>query len=185
MNPGILQYAGTVFILLWIVTLLKKNSEIGIGVLLAGSVLLFLWILSSGSQLFRFFYTISRQAGISGTAFKVILKILGIGYIADFCARTCKDQGLDAIAYQMETYSKVVPEKSWPKVKQTLANMKTYKAIKQDIADMQWRIDFIKGKKSIENEWDAYIANFKKLGVDDMIRVQQESYNDYLNWLKQ
>lgn len=89
------------------------------------------------------------------------------------------------IAYQMETYSKVVPEKSWPKVKQTLANMKTYKAIKQDITDMQWRIDFIKGTKSIENEWDTYIANFKKLGVDDMIRVQQESYDDYLKWLEQ
>ena len=89
------------------------------------------------------------------------------------------------IAYQMETYSKVVPKNTWPKVKQTLANMKTYKAIKQDIADMQWRIDFIKGTKSIENEWDTYIANFKKLGVDDMIRVQQESYDDYLKWLEQ
>ena len=89
------------------------------------------------------------------------------------------------IAYQMETYSKVVPKNSWPKVKQTLANMKTYKAIKQDITDMQWRIDFIKGTKSIENEWDTYIANFKKLGVDDMIRVQQESYDDYLKWLEQ
>lgn len=89
------------------------------------------------------------------------------------------------IAVQMETYSKVVPEKSWPKVKQSLANMKTYKAIKQDIADMQWRIDFVKGTKSIENEWDTYIANLKKLGVDDMIRVQQESYDDYLKWLEQ
>lgn len=87
-------------------------------------------------------------------------------------------------AYQMETYSKVVPKNSWPKVKQSLSNMKTYEAIKQRIPDpTQWRIEFIKGTKSLENEWDVYIANLKKQGIDDMIRIQQESYDEYLKWL--
>lgn len=90
------------------------------------------------------------------------------------------------IAYQLEVYSKVVPKNSWPKVKQTIANMKTFQAIQQRRPDpTRWRRDFITGKKSLENEWDAYIANMKKQGIDDYIRIQQESYDDYLKWLAQ
>ncbi len=89
-------------------------------------------------------------------------------------------------AYQIEVTSKVVPKNAWPKVKQSLSGMKTFTAIKARIPDpTQWRWDFLTGAKSLENEWDTYIQNLKKQGIDDYIRVQQESYDSYIKWLEQ
>ena len=84
---------------------------------------------------------------------------------------------------QMDTYLPVIPDKALPKSKFSLENMKTWNAISPDIDDYTWRKNFLLGEASIENEWDAYIANLKNLGSDELIRIKQESYDEYLQWL--
>ena len=86
---------------------------------------------------------------------------------------------------QLELYSPVIPKKSLPKVKMPLNDMKDYSMISNDIDDYAWRKKFLLGEAILENEWDTYIANMKKMGVDDLVQIYQNSYNSYLEWLKQ
>lgn len=37
-----------------------------------------------------------------------------------------------------------------------------------------WADDFIRGKKSLDTDWDAYVSAMKALGIDDMVKL----YND-------
>ncbi len=84
----------------------------------------------------------------------------------------------------IEAYFPVMNKNSLPKAKMSLENMKKWNAVSPDIDDYTWRKKFLMGEASLENEWDAYIANMKKLGVDDLIRIKQESYDEYLKWLE-
>ena len=86
---------------------------------------------------------------------------------------------------QIELYFPVMPKNSLPKAKMSLANMKKWKTTSQDIDDYTWRKNFLMGEASLENEWDSYIANLKKLGVDDLIQIKQESYDEYIKWLNE
>ena len=86
---------------------------------------------------------------------------------------------------QIELYFPVMPKNSQPKAKMSLANMKKWKTTSQDIDDYTWRKNFLMGEASLENEWDSYIANLKKLGVDDLVQIKQESYDEYIKWLNE
>lgn len=86
---------------------------------------------------------------------------------------------------RLELYEPVIPKKPLPKTKMSLTDMKEYKLISSDIDDYTWRKKFLLGEASLENEWDSYIANMKNLGVDDMIKMQQNAYDSYVEWLKQ
>lgn len=39
---------------------------------------------------------------------------------------------------------------------------------------------FITGDASIETEWDNYVNTLKQMGMDEMVRLYQENYDDYL-----
>ncbi len=85
----------------------------------------------------------------------------------------------------LEKYFPVMAKQSLPKAKMSLSNMKKWNGISGDVDDYTWRKKFLMGEASLENEWDSYIANLKKLGADDMIQIKQESYDEYLKWLSE
>jgi putative aldouronate transport system substrate-binding protein len=39
---------------------------------------------------------------------------------------------------------------------------------------------FISGQASVDSEWDNYLATLKKMGMDDLLKIQQASYDVYL-----
>ena len=82
----------------------------------------------------------------------------------------------------IDTYFPVTG-KALPNFKFELSDMKTVNAISDDLDNYTWRKKFLLGEASIENEWDSYIANFKKLGVDDLVTTYQKAYDAYLEWL--
>ena len=84
----------------------------------------------------------------------------------------------------MELYSPVIPKNPLPKTKMSLTDMKEANLISKDIDDYTWRKKFLLGEASLENEWDTYIANMKKMGVDELIQLRQIAYDSYLEWLK-
>ena len=86
---------------------------------------------------------------------------------------------------RLELYNPVVPKKSLPKIKMSLTDMKEASLLSKDMDDYTWRKKFLMGEASLENEWDAYIANMKKLGVDELIQIYQNSYDSYVEWLNQ
>ena len=84
----------------------------------------------------------------------------------------------------VELYSPVIPKNPLPKTKMSLTDMKEANLISKDIDDYTWRKKFLLGEASLENEWDTYIANMKKMGVDELIQLRQIAYDSYLEWLK-
>lgn len=77
-------------------------------------------LISMASCVVIFFYAISRleiMAGVlSGLTeyitlqesyLEILLKIVGISYVADFSANLCKDAGFSAIAGQIEIFGKI------------------------------------------------------------------------------
>lgn len=43
----------------------------------------------------------------NGTYFQILLKVIGITYICEFCAGICKDAGYSAVAGQVEIFGKL------------------------------------------------------------------------------
>ena len=85
----------------------------------------------------------------------------------------------------IEKYFPVMAKNSLPKAKLSLEDMKKYNAISPDLDDYTWRKKFLMGEASLENEWDSYIANMKKLGSDDVIGIKQKAYEEYKQWLNE
>lgn len=50
-----------------------------------------------------------------------------------------------------------------------------------DTARDKWRDKFITGEKNIDTDWDAYIAELKSLGLDELVKVQQDALDRYVN----
>lgn len=108
MTMGILQYAGIVLVILCILAVLKKNSEISIALIIAAAVLMLQLITGGLGDLLRLFGRMTDAAGLSAKTTKLVLTITGTGYIADVCSRLCKDQGMDALSFQVETAGRIL-----------------------------------------------------------------------------
>lgn len=50
---------------------------------------------------------INRFASIDSKYLKIMIKMTGITYVSDFASSICKDNGYQAIAMQIETFSKL------------------------------------------------------------------------------
>lgn len=58
-------------------------------------------------NLFRQIQGLQGLLGDNGSYFNVLIKVVGITYICEFCAGTCKDSGYAAIANQIEVFGKI------------------------------------------------------------------------------
>lgn len=84
------------------------KPEFSIHLVLATVLLIFLMILSKLEIVLNFIQSISSQISISKIYFPVILKIIGVSYVADFTAQICKDAGEGAIASKIEFAGKII-----------------------------------------------------------------------------
>ena len=41
---------------------------------------------------------------------------------------------------------------------------------------------FLTGTQSVENYWDGYVANLKKIGLDELLKIQNDAYDRYLQF---
>ncbi len=74
---------------------------------LATGAIIFLRLLPSFSELLSLFENIALKSGLNSYYFTVVLKIIGIAYIAEFGAQLCRDAGQGAIALKVEITAKV------------------------------------------------------------------------------
>ena len=87
---------------------LKGNkSEYGVYVSVAASVILFVLISERLGIFVRTVKDLVSYSKIETSYFSVILKMLGITYIAEFASGICKDAGYQTIAGQIETFGKL------------------------------------------------------------------------------
>lgn len=81
-----------------IIVVRQTKPELAVLVGVAGSVVLFFYILDMLEQVFGLFEYILDNTGLDTELFVVLLKIVGVGYLTEFGANICSDSGNSAVA---------------------------------------------------------------------------------------
>lgn len=87
---------------------------------------------------------------------------------------------------RIELLTPVLPSESLPQLNYTEEENAKIKALNDKVTEyMESSTEsFLNNSKSIENYWDGYVANLKKFGVDELVKVKNDAYNRYAEWLK-
>lgn len=83
------------------------KSEYGIYTVIAVSLVLFYGMKDRLIVIEEAMQTISGFITINSSYFQILLKLIGITYIAEFAAGICKDAGYSTIGSQIEIFSKL------------------------------------------------------------------------------
>ncbi len=75
--------------------------------MLAAGALIFLRLLPSLRQLWQAFAAIGDASGVNTAYVALLLKIIGVAYLAEFAAQVCRDAGQGAAALKIEFAAKV------------------------------------------------------------------------------
>lgn len=92
----------------FVVVIKQVKPELAVAVLIAGSVVMILTITKYFSDVFEMFDLIVNKTGIDKGVVSAVLKIIGIGYLIEFCAGVCIDTGNSSIADKVILGGKVL-----------------------------------------------------------------------------
>lgn len=89
--------------------LLKEfKSSIGFGLLLAAGVSIFVFMLPQVQEVISFIKEMATTAGVDIVYIEIVMKILGISYVASICIEICKDAGVGILASKVEFSAKIM-----------------------------------------------------------------------------
>ncbi len=88
-------------------TIKAQRPEIALQVNIITGIIIFLVVAVKLSVVIEFIEDFSKKADIDFTYITILLKIVGIAYIAEFGAEVCKDAGESSIASKIELAGKV------------------------------------------------------------------------------
>ncbi len=74
---------------------------------LAACLLIIYYSLSRLSSVFTLLETLAGYLAEQKAYYKILLKIIGITYVADFSSNLCRDAGFGAVAGQIEIFGKI------------------------------------------------------------------------------
>ena len=84
------------------------KPELAMQVSLAAAVIIFLMVLPYLKAVVVMFQDISEQIGLESKYLSLILKVIGIAYVAQFAAELCRDAGETSVASKIEFAGKVI-----------------------------------------------------------------------------
>ncbi|MBR5156027.1 MAG: stage III sporulation protein AD [Clostridia bacterium] len=84
------------------------KPELAMQVSLIATVIIFASFLPYLKTLIDMLRDISTQAGIEARYISIVLKVIGIAYVAQFASELCQDAGESAIASKIEVAGKVI-----------------------------------------------------------------------------
>lgn len=91
------------------VMILKENkSDLAVITGVAGGCIILLMIIDYISGIFTVLSSLMEKAGIANDIFKLLIKIIGIGYIVDFSAGIIEDAGSKSLAEKVILGGKVI-----------------------------------------------------------------------------
>lgn len=102
---AVLGFGLTAAILLIIVR--KERPELAILLSLAASVLILAGLMKNISQILTVFETLAAKAQINYGYLKMVVKIVGLAYLAGFGAQICRDAGENSMAAKIELAGKI------------------------------------------------------------------------------
>ena len=108
-SAGVISLIGLALVATVIVLLLKESRLTTLALLtaLAAGALILIRLLPSLSDLLEGYQALGAVSGVSSYYFGLILKIIGIAYICEFCAQLCRDAAQNALALKIELAAKV------------------------------------------------------------------------------
>jgi putative aldouronate transport system substrate-binding protein len=89
-------------------------------------------------------------------------------------------EGLPESVEAAEKFSKFFPKEIWPSFSYTPEESERIAALEADINSYvnEMQAKFVSGKASFD-EWDQYVATFKKMGLDEYMKIYTDAYNRY------
>lgn len=100
---GLLGMVGVIFAL----QLKSIKSEYSILICIALSLIIFFSVIGRLEELIHTIREVISFIGVDSDYIRIILKMLGITYIAEFSSSICKDAGYQTIASQIEIVAKL------------------------------------------------------------------------------
>ena len=87
---NIFSIAGIGIVTAFSVVILKETrADIAMLVGMIGGIIILISLVGYIGQTFAFLSEIAQKTGVNSSIFKIIFKIVGIGYVADFSAHIC------------------------------------------------------------------------------------------------
>ena len=90
------------------VILKKQSSEFSLMVSIVTGIIIFILICSRLGQVILILKKMADEAGVNTAYLGIVLKIIGISYIAQFGVQLCTDAGESSIASKIELAGKVL-----------------------------------------------------------------------------
>lgn len=103
LKVGMLGIAGVMLALQFRTNKSEYGMYIGFGICL----LIFSFVVSGLTSLFDNMGVLQSYIGEDNTYFHILLKVIGITYICEFCSGICKDAGYSSISGQIEIFGKL------------------------------------------------------------------------------
>ena len=106
----IVKIVAFAFIALSIVFLLRSNDKgvLAIQISTVVGILIFLFMITKITAVLQLLQQLALKANIDFVYLNTVFKILGIAYLASFCAEICRDAGEGNIASKVEFAGKIL-----------------------------------------------------------------------------
>lgn len=100
---------GVLGIIIVILALQLKNikSEYSVVIMIVGCVIIFFYSISGIIKVVEILKKIINDTGINDEQIIILLKIMGISYIAEFVSDIAKDSGYSVLSNQIQIYGKI------------------------------------------------------------------------------
>lgn len=86
----------------------KDKAEFGLFVILGGCILLLTLSVDRLSEVISAIHRLEEYLGEGSMYIGILLKMVGITYVAEFGANLCRDAGYGSVASQIEFYGKLM-----------------------------------------------------------------------------
>lgn len=90
------------------IPLRKDKPEFGMLIIMVACLLVGAMALWKIENVIGFFKSLESYLGENSVYLKILLKMIGITYVAEFGASLCRDAGYSAVASQIEFYGKLM-----------------------------------------------------------------------------
>ena len=105
----IIKIVAFALVVLFFYMFLKEHKRsFAVNILIVAGIMIFIFMVPKISEVLGFVREIATDSGVVIAYIEIVLKILGISYLASFCSELCKDAGAGSLAAKVEFSGKIM-----------------------------------------------------------------------------